>query len=323
MIKTALITGSSGFIGQNLSALLIKKGYKVIGIDNKKTLKRHVSFIKLNKGNYKFLQYDLSNKKNLSKLTKILAKIKINSVWHFAANSDISKGSENLDIEFNDTFMTTLNALALSENLNIKEFIFASSSAIFGRTNKKISEDYGPCLPESNYGSMKLASESIISSSQNKFNKIVIARFPNVVGPDNTHGLIYDMIKKSKISDSIPVLGNGKQKKPYIHVKYLIEYLYKLYKHKNQTKIKIVNIGPEDKGVTVEQIINMLSKSILFKNKKFTYQLNKEGGWKGDIPFYHYNVNRLLSIIGNNKIPSSLDAINLTIKEINTHYKLW
>ena len=154
---------------------------------------------------------------------------------------------------------------------------------------------------------MKLASESIISSSQNKFNKIVIARFPNVVGPDNTHGLIYDMIKKSKISDSIPVLGNGKQKKPYIHVKYLIEYLYKLYKHKNQTKIKIVN---------------MLSKSILFKNKKFTYQLNKEGGWKGDIPFYHYNVNRLLSIIGNNKIPSSLDAINLTIKEINTHYKL-
>ena len=134
--------------------------------------------------------------------------------------------------------------------------------------NHKINENHGPCLPESNYGAMKLGSEAMISTYAIFFDKVYIARFPNVVGVDNTHGLIFDMIRKSRKTNKINVLGNGSQKKPYIHVDDLIKILFKVYKNKTREKINIFNIGPDDTGITVRQIVNKLSKLKIFAGKK-------------------------------------------------------
>ena len=82
----------------------------------------------------------------------------------------------------------------------MRNFVFASSSAIYGNLNdKKLSEDTGPLLPISTYGAMKLASEAIISAAKESFlKKIYIFRFPNVVGHPSTHGVIHDFILRLK-----------------------------------------------------------------------------------------------------------------------------
>ena len=67
-------------------------------------------------------------------------------------------------------------------------------------------------MPLSNYGNEIGIRGFNISSNSDFFDCLFIFRFPNVVGADNTHGLIYDMIKKSKKFKKIPVLGNGLQK---------------------------------------------------------------------------------------------------------------
>ena len=104
-------------------------------------------------------------------------------------------------------------------------------------------------------------------------------------------------------------------KKPYIHVDDLIKILFKVYKNKTREKINIFNIGPDDSGITVRQIVNKLSKLKIFAGKSL-YMKKKSTGWVGDISKYSYNVNKIKKLIKLKKLNSSNTAINTTIKQI-------
>ena len=134
-----------------------------------------------------------------------------------AANSDIQKGTKNNKVDLKDTYMTTVNTLNLIKKYLKKntKFIFSSSSAIYGNAKKSIVENHDPKKPVSNYGIMKLKSEKYIENFSKKMSlKVYIFRFPNVVGKNLTHGIIFDFINKIKINKKIlNVLGNGDQQK--------------------------------------------------------------------------------------------------------------
>ena len=118
-------------------------------------------------------------------------------VWHMAANSDIQAGGVNPDVDLQATFLTTYHSLKLMKGLRISQIAFASSSAIYGEHPGVLREETGPLFPISNYGAMKLASEGAISAAVEQFGgRSWIFRFPNVIGPRSTHGVIYDFIKK-------------------------------------------------------------------------------------------------------------------------------
>ena len=80
-------------------------------------------------------------------------------------------------------------------------------------------------------------------------------------------------------------------------------------------KISIYNIGPDDEGITVRNIIKQLSCLGIFSNKKFSYE-KKPIGWKGDIPKYSYNVEKLNKNLKSIKLQSSQSAIAKTITQI-------
>ena len=194
MKKINLITGASGFIAYELIESILKKKEYVLGIDKIKFLKK--SLIK-NK-DFSFIQNDLS--KYSPKMQLIINRFSKKNykiyIWHFAANSDIKKGSKNFEIDYLDTFMTTKNILKYFENIKISKFIFASTSAVYGEHYKKIKEDT-ILTPISYYGSYKASSEMIImTNSYLKNFEYHILRFPNVVGNGLTHGIIYDFLDK-------------------------------------------------------------------------------------------------------------------------------
>ena len=88
----------------------------------------------------------------------------------------------------------------VKKSLNKSTKIIFSSTAIYGNTNNKVIEENTSTKPISNYGAMKLASEAYISAFCENFNvRAIIYRFPNVTGPNLTHGLLYDMKKFLKI----------------------------------------------------------------------------------------------------------------------------
>ena len=308
MIKNKhIILGGSGFVGNHLLDSL--KDDLVICLDKKKNIKRK------NK-NFHFYQVDLSNeKKTNSCFKKIISKHNLSSIdhlWHLAANSDISKGSKDPKIDLRDTFLTTYYTLNfLKKKIKINNIIFASSSAVYGEKKKKINE-IDTLDPISYYGSFKGCSELFLKSfcDLNRI-KLLILRFPNVIGSNMTHGLLYDLNKKvKKYKKKIPLLGNGQQKKQYMLVTDLIEIIYFILKKKGE-QISVYNLGPSDSGIKVSQIVNEFIKIKNIKSKP-VYE-KKSIGWPGDIKTFKFDISKLTNLGWKKKI-TSRNAVIETIK---------
>jgi UDP-glucose 4-epimerase len=304
-----LVIGGSGFIGSVLVNRIMKESNDIIVID--KLSLGSSKFIDTNK--IEFHNIDINN---IDDVLRVLDGRKIKEVWHLAANSDIPAGVENMDVDLNDTFMSTVSTLKIMKITGCKTLFFASSSAIYGVNDNRLDEDTGPLLPISNYGAMKLSSEALISASLESFlDKVCIYRFPNVVGVPATHGVILDFIKKLKKNKSIlQVLGDGTQQKTYIHVSELVEAM--LFINKNTDNgMHYYNIGAMDDGVSVKQIAEETIK-IASPNAEIKYE-NGDRGWVGDVPRFFYSVNKLKSL-GWTPKKSSLDAIKQAVMEITS-----
>ena len=302
-----LITGVAGMVGSNLLDRYIGNNKNIIiGIDNyelgqKKNIENFLKF-----KNFFFFKIDLGKKILNHKLSRILYKNILSNVWLLASNSDINKGISNSNIDLKNTFLTTVNTLEfIKPYLNEKtKILFTSTSAVYGDVRKTIKEDNTSFNPISNYGSMKLASESFISSYSHLYNtKCIIFRFPNVVGKNLTHGLLFDMKKKILNNNKfIQVLGNGKQTKPYSNVSEIIDCMIFINKINLKNKYSTFNIGTDDQGINVKKIVELMLKKYNSK-KKILYQ-KSEIGWKGDIKKYRYSTQKIKKLGFNFKLNS-------------------
>ena len=224
----SIICGGGGFIGFNLAKKILEKGNRVFILDNFSNSKKETINALKDHNNIEIFDCELSNYFEIENLFNSFQE-EISSdteIWHLAANSDIVSGVNQVDIDYRDTFMTTYNLLKISKKFKIRSFFFASSSAVYGNHGDKlVNENTGPLIPISNYGAMKLASEAICFASYESFlKKLIIFRFPNVVGSPATHGVIMDLITKLQTSPNLlKVLGNGTQAKSYLHVDDLVQ----------------------------------------------------------------------------------------------------
>tara|TARA_B110000977_G_scaffold56560_1_gene76870 strand:+ start:315 stop:1262 length:948 start_codon:yes stop_codon:yes gene_type:complete len=307
------IFGASGFVGSHLINKINKK-HIIFAFDKKP--------IRLKKKNLFFFKTDLSK---LGKINTLLLSIfkkykikKINCFWQLAANSDIKSGSESGTIDLRDTFLTTYNSteVLLRNNIEVDKYIFSSTSAVYGDYQLKFSEK-SETKPISNYGAMKMASEACLSAYCNTSNtKTYIIRFPNVIGKNMTHGLIFDLVKKNYNNpNALPILGNGNQQKQYMTVNCLLDSIFYILK-KSKEKYSVYNIASEDSGIKVSDIVNYFIKINKLKTKP--YFEKKDYGWVGDVPRFKFDVKKLKKLgwyFGEN----SLRAIKWTIK--NTKLK--
>ncbi|WP_342064694.1 NAD-dependent epimerase/dehydratase family protein [Candidatus Fukatsuia endosymbiont of Drepanosiphum platanoidis] len=316
-ITVSVVAGASGFIGSHLCNQLLNERKIVVAIDNFSRGQKSYLESYFNDSHFKLLCGDLSKRDDTMCAFEEAAKQgTISEVWHLAANSDIPAGVADADVDLKDTFLTTVEILRATKLYHVKEIYFASSSAIYGDLgNVELHENIGPLLPISNYGAMKLASEALISAScESDLNKACIFRFPNVVGAPATHGVIYDFINKLIASpECLEVLGNGTQQKAYLHVSDLISAMLVVRAKQDAPKRDVINIGPIDKGVTVqwiaEQVIARINPLAQIKYSKG----NK--GWIGDVPKFHYSTEKLQSYGWKPQLGSS-EAVRRAIDEI-------
>ena len=286
-----LVTGGAGFIGSHLCDALMAKSHKVKVIDN--LLLGRMDNINHLKDceQFTFIQADLLD---IQTIKKIFSESKFDMVFHLAANSDIQKGSNDPEVDYNLTFNTTFNVLQCMREFEVKKLFFASTSAIYGETYENLTENYGPLLPVSNYGASKLASEAFISAFSASYNiQTWMARFPNVVGGRLTHGVIYDFIAKLRKNQSVlTVLGNGEQYKPYLYVKDLVEGILYICKNSDE-RFNIYNLGSETR-TRVSEIAQMVIEEM---NLKATIlYTGGDRGWIGDVPEFKYDLSKIHSL---------------------------
>ena len=309
----ALVTGGAGFIGTHLVRSLLERGLEVICIDNF-TL-GHQENVDCFKDN-KFYNINIEETK---KFCETLKDENIDIVYHLAANSDIQKGGRMPSVDFNDTFMTTYSTLELMRRNNIKNLFFASTSAIYGDKQVLLTENLGDLKPISYYGGAKYASEGFISSytHMNDLNTVMF-RFPNVIGPNLTHGVIYDFVRKLQQNpNELEILGDGTQTKPYLYVIDLVEAIIKFTLEIDMKKgIEIYNAGVES-ATSVTTIANIVCEELGYENVKYNYT-GGNIGWKGDVPKFQYDLTKIHNA-GWTANHTSDESVRDTVRYIKEH----
>lgn len=306
-----IVLGGSGLVGSNLSKYLIDNGEEVLIVDREIPQN-------LNLKKNSFLQVDLVNDKShaiewLKEKCKDTNKI---SVWHLAANSDIRSGISDPFVDYKDTLGTTLTAIEVCKYVGACFLGFSSSSAVYGDNGgTPVNEEMTDLLPISNYGLMKMWSERLILDFLNQESSVqgLIYRFPNVVGLPLTHGLMKDLFEKlSSTPSTIDILGNGRQRKQYIHVEDLVKIILRL---REGGFTKMFNIAPKDEGVSVKDIAE-LARDLISPHTTLCFG-NTEYGWKGDVPVYFMDT-RKLDNAGMGRELNSQEAIRRILLEIES-----
>lgn len=306
-----LVAGGAGFIGSHLIDSLLANGHSIVCADKLIMGSRNIEHLKSNP-NFKFYDYELSDP---GLVDRIFAENKIDAVYHLAANSDIQKGGKEPSIDFNDTLLTTRTLLEGMRKADVKKLFFASTSAVYGEMlDVELTETTGGLMPVSYYGGAKLASEALISSYVSMCDmSVVIFRFPNVIGPRLTHGVIFDFIKKlQKNPHELEILGNGTQCKPYIYVLDLVEAIVQLTKEFKPGEI-VYNLSVNSEGTTVTRIAEIVVRELGLQNVKFAYT-GGDRGWKGDVPRFKYDISKVLSTGWTPKHTSD-EAVCQTVKD--------
>lgn len=312
-----LVTGAAGFIGSHLVDRFLSEGHTVTGIDNlargSEENLRHAH----GRSRFRLLQMDLTDLPSVRKALRGASEVApYDAVWHMAANSDIHAGVINPDVDFRGTFLTTYNTLTVMRELGIPEIVFASTSAVYGHHSGVLAEDTGPLLPVSNYGAMKLASEASISAAaESHLRRAWIFRFPNVVGPRATHGIIYDLLRKLATGPAdLEVLGDGNQQKPYLHVSELVDAMCFITRT-GLSGLNCFNIGPADEGATVRYIAETVIRKAA-PGLPIRYTGGRQG-WVGDVPRFRYSIEKLTKL-GWRPALRSEEAIDRAVDEIHS-----
>lgn len=304
-----LVTGGAGFIGSHLSLRLLEQGHSVHVYDNLSLGQERFLAPCRRFENFRFIKADLLDLETLRKALK-----GIELVYHLAANSDILEGTRSTDRDLKMGTLATYNVLEGMRLEGVRKIAFASTSAIYGEAKiKPTPESYGPLIPISLYGASKLACEALLTAFCHNFDfQVWIYRFANIVGSHATHGAIYDFIERLKKDPSVlKVLGNGTQKKSYLHVDDCVNAM--IFGVENlKDNLQILNLASEK--VTDVRFIAEETVRVLRLNSRIEFG-SEDRGWKGDVPFTWLDGSEFAKLGWKAKLEST-DAVSKAIRDI-------
>ena len=306
MKKTFLITGCAGFIGSHLVDFLLKKKFKIIGLDNLATGRDFfLKQAKKNK-NFKFVKIDLL-KNNIDRYFK-----NVDTVFHLAANADVRFGLNHRKKDINQNIIVTYKILEAMKKNNVKKIMFSSTGSVYGESKQIPTKETAPFpVQTSLYGASKISAESIISAYCEGYDiKSYIFRFVSILGERYTHGHVFDFVKQLKKNRKLLfVLGDGNQKKSYLNINDCIEGIFKGMKYFHE-KINIINLGTNE-YINVKKSIQNICKVLKLK-PKIIFKGGKRG-WIGDNPFILLDTKKIRSIRWKPKY-SIEDSVKITTK---------
>ena len=260
-----LVTGGSGFLGSHLIDKLMKKGEKVICLDNYFTGDKMNNNKWLGHENFEMIEHDVTKYIHLD----------ADKIWHLACPaSPIHYQFDPINTS-KTIFLGTLNMLELAENLKAK-ILLASSSEIYGNPEvNPQSEDYfghlNPLSIRSCYGEGKRICESLFFDFKRIHGlDIRIIRIFNAYGPrmkQNDGRVVSNFIVQALTDKPLTIKGNGLQTRSFCFVDDLIDGMIKVM---NSNFSGPVNIGNNDE-ITIKELAFKI-KNKINRNLKLTYK---------------------------------------------------
>lgn len=236
-----LITGSEGFVGQNL----------VKGLSQNHTIYTSDQLDSSNHENY--TKCDITNYDSVEKVVK-----NIDTVIHLTAHSLVS----SLDGSITNgkvNIIGLLNLLECCKKNSVSKVIFTSASSLIGEPKSFHVDENHPPKPKTAYGITKLTSEHYLRLYNELYNiDYTVFRFFNIYGPFQKNGLIPSIFNKIKNNESITIFGKGDQVRDYVYIEDIIPF-FEQAASSDVGKNKVLNLGTGN-GTTILEIVQYISK---------------------------------------------------------------
>ncbi len=297
-----LITGGAGFIGSHLAKRLQSDGHEVTIVDDLSSGRRDQVPTAA-----EFIQADLTEQSAIDEVIDD----RFDIVYHLASQTAVNDDAPRRQFREN-TLMTYALVEAVLES-EISEFVFTSTSTVYGEAPRPTPEDYAPLEPISSYGASKLACEGILSTAAHSHGLTVRnVRFANIVGPGLRGAVIPDFIEKLREDPAtLEILGDGRQEKSYMHVSDCVDAIFHVQEHASGP-FATFNLGTRT-TTSVTRIADIVSEQ-LGVNPAYEYTGGKRG-WTGDVPKMRLSIEKLAGL-GWEPVLSSNEAVRKTTEEL-------
>lgn len=297
VMKNFLVTGGAGFIGSHLvDRLLATDVANVTVVDDfndfyDQSIKRNNIQDHLKDPRYRIHEIDIRDR---SALEKIFAGTNFDCVVHLAARAGVRPSLSEPQLYTETNINGTLNLLELARQNNIKQFVFGSSSSVYG-INAKVpfSEDDPIRQPISPYAATKGAGELLCHTYSHLYGlRCVCLRFFTVYGPRQRPDLaIHKFAKLISAGKPIPVFGDGTTRRDYTYVDDIIDGVMAAISY-DKTNYEVFNLG-ESRTVELNELISLLEKEL------DTHAIiDRQPSQPGDVPQTFADISKARELLG-------------------------
>ena len=308
---TITVTGCAGFIGSHVTDRLLSMGKNVVGIDNFDPFydsKIKIKNIEHNMDNDNFIFYT-ADIRDGAYMEKIFKENGVDVIIHLAARAGVRPSIQD-PLSYEDVNIKgTINLLEVSRKYGIKNFVFGSSSSVYG-VNKKIpfSESDPVDKSISPYAASKKACETFCYTYHHLYGiPIICLRFFTVYGPRQRPEMaIHKFTRLIDQGQEVKMYGDGTSKRDYTYIDDIVEGIIATID--KRTGFEIINLG-NSKTVELRYLISLIEE-----NLGKTANIKKLPDQPGDVPITYADISKAKSLLGYTPMVSIEEGIKRFIQ---------
>jgi UDP-glucuronate 4-epimerase len=296
MTRSVLVTGAAGFIGSHLAERLVDSGYTVIGLDNfddyyPAAIKRtNISHLK-GDSRFQLINGDI---RDTALLSNIFSRQRISCVFHLAARAGVRPSLEQPLLYQDINIMGTINLLQSCRNQSVENFIFASSSSVYGINKQSpFSEESSINHPISPYAASKASAELFCNTYHHLYRfPVTILRLFTVYGPRQRPEMaIHQFVRQIDSGGEVDVFGDGSSQRDYTYIDDVVDGFAAAMQYQGNS-CQIFNLGG-GKVVNLACLLEVIQKAL---NKKAHLKYTAE--MPGDVPITMADISKAKNLLG-------------------------
>ncbi|MDT7542771.1 MAG: UDP-glucuronate 4-epimerase [Acidobacteriota bacterium] len=315
-MKNILVTGGAGFIGSHLVDRLLAEGvWRVHVVDDFNDFydparKRANVAAHAEDDRFRLTEADIRDR---NALERVFAETNFDCITHLAARAGV-RPSLAEPLLYNETNVTgTLHLLELARANNIKQFVFGSSSSVYG-INAKVpfGEDDPIRQPISPYAATKAAGEHLCHVYAHLYGvRCVALRFFTVYGARQRPDLaIHKFARLISAGRPIPVFGDGTTRRDYTYIDDIIDGVRSAIDY-HATAFEAINLG-ESRTVELRELISLLERELGREA-----QIDRQPMQPGDVPQTFADISKARQLLGYNPTTQIEEGIRRFVQWFN------
>jgi len=292
-----LVTGGAGFIGSHLVEKLLNEGKQVICLDNfndfyNPELKEENIEQAQKHDNCKLIKGDILDEQLLQ---EIFEEHDINKIVHLAALAGVRKSLASPQDYIDTDIKGTVNLLKKANQHNVEQFVFASSSSVYGESQDvPFQEDQATENQVSPYACSKKAAELFCKTYHNLYNlPVTILRFFTVYGPRQRPEMaIRKFTRKALAGEPIPKFGDGSSRRDYTYIDDVVHGLHQAVE--KSFDFEIFNLGNSE-TITLNELIDLIEEKT-----GQDIEIDQKPEQPGDVPVTYADISKAKEMLGYN-----------------------